>query len=967
MLWHEIWLRTVAILGGARSIGSLSVSIFLGGLDSATRALVLPLAAGLLLGQLDELFVDANYLLRGLHRRARRVIGWKSLDQVPQKDVAILVPAWREAEVIRRMLEHNLTNIDYDRARYTVFCGTYANDPETQAEVDDACRRFAGVRKVVVPHAGPTSKADCLNWIYQGVVREEQRRGRRFDILLLHDAEDVIHPLSLRLYSLLIPRYELVQTPILSLPLGCRQAVAATHIDELTERHLKEMPVREAIGGFIPSAGGGSAFDREAFAQMAVAEGATGARPFDPESLSAGYEVGLDFRLGGRRVHFACHAVEPSRRSASTGPGSAVGAAELDLPAGVEAPRPDARGREEIIATRGYLPDTLVASMRQRSGAILGRALQAWRRVGWPGPLGVAYCLWRDRKTLFMSALLGLAGLLVGLAGLRAGVAALGVGSRPLNLTPAGWRGSMLLVLVVANLAALAWRMAVRAWLVGRLYGTGHALLSGPRLVLGGLIGVAATARALFLFVQHRLTGKPLRSEETAHAFPSPSVLRARQRRLGEVLTDEYGLDRQSLELGLSLQQAVGRPLGEVLSLLGLVSEQTVTRALAELHEMAEGDPWAGRAPEHLLTAIGEEEAERLGVVPIAPGVEGNIRVAAELPLDGEVVRALEERFGSQVEVVLAPPAAVRRSRQQAYRRLLTAGELDGSTTPVARQRVRPEEVDWSAVVQIGHGYCAFYAILPLLPVERASPGELRRAESVRPLAAAFPVHTEVLATVAMRLRAGAAASPRSDRDLGGSRVRVPADPHDHRHRHHHRSRLRQPRDQPRVEPRHRDQGPRELENAIEVVPAPLLDIDVAMALCPSAAVAEPAPGTLTLELLRALESSNEGDPRVAACSRAGRLGLPITSSSGAGPVHWAVLPTALQGRDPIFIHGLADRSLILATASPSPRLFRTVGNLYPRWAIAWRVELPDGQHHPVLEELPCTTRKLPAHPFLNN
>jgi hypothetical protein len=275
---------------------------------------------------------------------------------------------------------------------------------------------------------------------------------------------------------------------------------------------------------------------------------------------------------------------------------------------------------------------------------------------------------------------------------------------------------------------------------------------------------------------------------------------------------------------------------------------------------------------------------------------------------------------------------------------------------------VRPEEVDWSAVVQIGHGYCAFYAILPLLPVERPSSGELRPAESVRPLAAAFPVHTEVLATVATRLRAGAAGDSRSDRESGASRLRVPGGAYDHRHRNH---RYRQRQSQ--AQPHHRDQGLREIESAIEVVPAPLLDIDVAMALCPSSTVAEPAPGTLTLELLRALESSAEGDPRVAACSRAGRLGLPITSSSGAGPVHWAVLPTALQGRDPIFIHGLADRSLILATASPSPRLFRTVGNLYPRWAVAWRVELPDGQNHPVLEELPCTTRKLPAHPFLNN
>jgi hypothetical protein len=153
----------------------------------------------------------------------------------------------------------------------------------------------------------------------------------------------------------------------------------------------------------------------------------------------------------------------------------------------------------------------------------------------------------------------------------------------------------------------------------------------------------------------------------------------------------------------------------------------------------------------------------------------------------------------------------------------------------------------------------------------------------------------------------------------------------------------------------------------VEVIPAPLLDIDVAMALAPSAAVAHIPAGTQTLELLRALETNAESDPRVAACARAGQLGLPITSSTGAGPVHWAVLPAELQGRDPIFIHGLAERSLILSTASPSPRLARTVGNLYPRWAIAWRVELPDAQPTKPVEEPTCTTRTPRPHHSMNN
>ena len=53
-----------------------------------------------------------------------------------EQRIAIIVPAWKEAEVIAEMLDHNLRTIDYGLARYTFFCGTYQNDPGTQACVD---------------------------------------------------------------------------------------------------------------------------------------------------------------------------------------------------------------------------------------------------------------------------------------------------------------------------------------------------------------------------------------------------------------------------------------------------------------------------------------------------------------------------------------------------------------------------------------------------------------------------------------------------------------------------------------------------------------------------------------------------------------------------------------------------------------------------------------------------------------
>jgi adsorption protein B len=466
-------------------------------LDLATNVLGLPISAGILANGLDELAMDVQYFARGLHKRVRRAITLEELAAAPPRRIAIMVPAWHEADVIERMLEHNRRSLDYDSALFDMFCGTYHNDPATQERVAAVALRDPAIHKIVVPHDGPTSKADCLNWIYHGIVLEEQRRGRRFDILVMHDAEDVIHPLALRLYSLLIPRYEFVQTPVLSLPLATRKLVAATYIDEFVEHHLKDMLVREAIGGLVPSAGVGSAFARDAFDDIARAHGR---QPFNVESLTEDYEIGLRFRLAGKRVHFACRSLQRTRT----------------------VPRRLFRGErrvvdEEIIATREYFPSGFRASVRQRARWITGIALQAWRQIGWQGPAAVRYCLWRDRKAIATNSLLVGAYLLLALTSGR------------LALTPADMAsivapGTAVWWLMALNLVLLVWRVALKMWLVGRVYGAGHALASAPRLVVANLIGLAATMRAIRQYVVHAVTGRPLRWYKTAHEYPSFDV-----------------------------------------------------------------------------------------------------------------------------------------------------------------------------------------------------------------------------------------------------------------------------------------------------------------------------------------------------------------------------------------------------------------------------------------------------------
>lgn len=616
-------------------------------MDGILQAWATVVALIIAVNALDDLFIDVNYFARGLHRRRKRAITFAQLSGRQQR-IAIMVPAWQESAVIGRMLEHNLTSLEYDR--FTIFCGTYQNDPETQLCVDRVAGRTPLVRKVVVPHDGPTSKADCLNWIYQGVLLEEQRQGAPFDILLMQDAEDVIHPLALQLYNAIIPEYDFVQTPVFSLPVPARDLVAGTYVDEFGEHHLKDMLVRQALGGLVPSAGVGSGFNARAFKEIAAA---AGQKPFNVGSLTEDYEIGFRFRLANKKVCFACRTLLRNVRDSD-------GRVQV---------------REEYLATREYFPADLHSSIKQRSRWLCGITLQAWAQLGWQGSAAVLYCLWRDRKALITNLTLLLAYTLALTGTGRALVAA---------ATADGWSwarvipaGSGLYWLMLANLAFALWRAALKAYFVHRLHGGVHALLSVPRLLIGNVISMVATLRAVLSYVQHRITGRPLRWVKTAHVFPSVEALRGTGPLLGQLLCKAGELAERDLERALSLQKLNRKPLGRVLIQQGLATQEQVTAALAEQWDLTCIAPDGEEAETWLLRLMPEPDAERMNVLPLHVQGERVVVAFGDKP-SAELRAELEARIGLSVEARLSTEDALRRARRLAYARV--------SPRPGARQ-----------------------------------------------------------------------------------------------------------------------------------------------------------------------------------------------------------------------------------------------------------------------------------------
>lgn len=444
------------------------------GLAIAARELSLFAAVGLLIGGIDDVAIDLLWLAR---------LGWRrctvyrhharcTAHSLPPPErpgrLAIFVAAWQESGVIGPMLRTALKSLVHDD--YCIFVGTYPNDPETQAAV----RAVADPRVCLVGglRPGPTTKAECLNRCWEALLRCERRTGVPFKAVLIHDAEDVVHPRELQLVDRLIERFDLVQLPVLPLVDRRSQWISGHYADEFAELHGRQVPVREAIGAAIPAAGVGCALGRGVLARVAAA---SGGRPFDETSLTEDYEIGLRLRALGARSAFV---------AMPAGPG------------------------EPLVAVRAFFPATLDAAVRQKTRWITGIACAGWDRLRWRGGVAERWMRLRDRRAVLAAVILAAAYL-----GLLLTVACWLV-AEPIRWP--GWSAWLL----AATTAMLLWRMAMRCGTVWRFYGWREGARSIPRMVTANIILMMAARRALAAYVPGRV---PV-WDKTSHQFPTVPV-----------------------------------------------------------------------------------------------------------------------------------------------------------------------------------------------------------------------------------------------------------------------------------------------------------------------------------------------------------------------------------------------------------------------------------------------------------
>ncbi|WP_454885943.1 glycosyl transferase family protein [Sphingomonas oryzagri] len=450
-------------------------------LEECARELALFAAAGFLVGGLDDLIIDLIWFGRlswrriAIYSRHERASAASLAPPRYPGRLAIFVAAWQESAVIGAMVETALARLHHPDWR--LYIGCYPNDPGTVAAIERVADGDPHVRIVIGDRPGPTTKAGCLNWIWQAMLIDEASSGVPVKAVVLHDAEDIVHADELTVYDALIERFALVQIPVHALPVRgfgrWAELVSGHYCGEFAEAHGKQVVVREAVGAAVPSAGVGCAIGRDWLARIAE----RGVGPFDPESLTEDYELGLRIGAMGGRGAF------------------------------VRLPAADGRG---MVAVHACFPHSLRASVRQKSRWITGISLAGWDRLGWQGGFAERWMRLRDRRALLAALVLAAAYAALPVWGVA--LAASGITGRPIDVT-------IPLPLMVANLGLLGWRVAMRAAITARVYDRRMAALTPVHMVIGNAVAMMAAWRALGLYAGLVRHGR-LRWDKTVHVFP---------------------------------------------------------------------------------------------------------------------------------------------------------------------------------------------------------------------------------------------------------------------------------------------------------------------------------------------------------------------------------------------------------------------------------------------------------------
>ncbi len=435
---------------------------------------------------LDDFFVDLLAWITGAKPKQLVKSEFSYMETLPQKRMAILIANWHEAEVLERMVTGNVRHIDYKN--YQILLGVYPNDTETLAAARKAEAKLPNVKVIVNTKDGPTSKGQMINEMvtYVSAVNNDPNQ-EPYDLIITHDAEDIIHKYALKLINLRAERYDFIQIPVFSLPTPLKELTAGIYIDEFTDSHTKNMLVRDRCSGGVPSAGVGTAVSKKLVAELLELQNG---QFLKEETLTEDYFLGMTCYELGVKSHFAAEYLCYNDKKTN----------------GVI---------RDYIATREFFPQKIKASVKQKTRWTMGICLQGIEQ----DPIEKktffgSYFLWRDRKGLWCAPLF--------VSSLVFTVFFMGAffetGYWP--ELDSFYFNTWFIKLMWANLILSGVRLVERIGLVNEVYGLHVASLVPVRWLLGNFINNAATFNAVYKWTVSKINGELPKWSKTDHIIP---------------------------------------------------------------------------------------------------------------------------------------------------------------------------------------------------------------------------------------------------------------------------------------------------------------------------------------------------------------------------------------------------------------------------------------------------------------
>lgn len=517
---------------------------------------------------LDDVFIDVYYWLRYFKRiwttRKYKPLTFDQLSEKKQQYVAVLVPCWHEANVIGTMLKHNCYSIDYEN--YYIFVGVYPNDPETVAEVQAIAAEIPNIKCVIGQKPGPTNKASNLNGIYNFVKDFEKTLPEPFEIFLFHDSEDIIHPLSFKLFNYLIPRKDMIQIPVFPLHVNYLNFTHWLYADEFSEIHTKDIIVRESINAHVPSAGVGTAFSRRSLNLLENL-----GEPFSINSLTEDYHTSLAIRMHKLKCIFVTQSIIKTtwkkRGFFRKGYKEVI--------------------KKEYIATRALFPTEYTKAVRQKARWIIGIVFQEWDNRQWPKDWKIRYSLMHDRKSFITHFINGFSYIIfifwVIYSYLTQGNPAYPSLQEQFNEHPSVWWLIIIVTIIMLE------RMLQRFIAVRRIYGWTAAFLAISRTFYGNFLNLHALLRAYKIYFSSPKTNHPSKQpawDKTDHHFPGAHTLVPFRRKLGDLLLEKKIISKEQLQLAVSEQYKTGEKLGKVLCKFNFINKDKLMQILAEQYNL---------------------------------------------------------------------------------------------------------------------------------------------------------------------------------------------------------------------------------------------------------------------------------------------------------------------------------------------------------------------------------------------